>query len=225
MVIMRSADGDLTAKAQIRDAALRLFAEQGFDAVSVRRIAAEVEVSPALVLHHFGSKQGLREAVDAYVIGFFDDLIDGVGDAEVVATLRGEDDSGLRSFTEQVGADSPLIPYLRRMLLSDDEGARGLVRHWYRLTVDLLDQWARRGVLDPGPDLPVRAALLLSMDMGAVLMRGALAESLEFDPFSPDGLRRWSADAYALTSLMLTPDAAAYPDTDHSPLPRKEGTP
>ena len=50
---------DLTARARIRDAAIECFARQGF-AVSVRAIAAHAGVSPGLVIHHFGSKAGLR---------------------------------------------------------------------------------------------------------------------------------------------------------------------
>jgi AcrR family transcriptional regulator len=61
---VRPVDNDLTARAAIRNATLRLFADRGPDAVSVRAIASEAGVSPALVLHHFGSKAGLREAVD-----------------------------------------------------------------------------------------------------------------------------------------------------------------
>ena len=43
----------------IAAAAARLFAEQGFDRTSVRAIAREAEVDPALVTHYFGSKQRL----------------------------------------------------------------------------------------------------------------------------------------------------------------------
>src|SRR3954464_12699485 len=67
-------DGDLTGKANIRNAALRLFAERGHDAVTVREIAAAAGVSPALVVHHFGSKDGLRAAVDDYAGQAFDAL-------------------------------------------------------------------------------------------------------------------------------------------------------
>ena len=53
---------DLTAKARIRDRALLLFAERGPDRVTVRDVAVAADVSPGLVMHHFGSKAGLREA-------------------------------------------------------------------------------------------------------------------------------------------------------------------
>ena len=68
MLNMGSVPDDRTARAVIRDEALRLFAGRGPDAVTVRQIAAAAGVSPGLVIHHFGSKDGLREAVDQYVL-------------------------------------------------------------------------------------------------------------------------------------------------------------
>ena len=64
---MATAD-DLTARARIRDAALRQFGEQGFERTTIRGIAATAGVSPALVRHHFGSKDALRDAVDEHVL-------------------------------------------------------------------------------------------------------------------------------------------------------------
>ena len=49
---------DLTAKARLRDAALRLFAERGIEATPVRDIANAAGVSGGLVRPHFGSKEG-----------------------------------------------------------------------------------------------------------------------------------------------------------------------
>jgi AcrR family transcriptional regulator len=56
---MRSAD--LTAAARIRDAAIEQFGQHGFG-VGLRTIAEAAGVSAALVIHHFGSKDGLRKA-------------------------------------------------------------------------------------------------------------------------------------------------------------------
>ena len=67
---MRSATSpsdDLTARARIRDAAIRRFGADGFGA-SVRAIAAEAGVSPGLVIHHFGSKDALRASCDEHVL-------------------------------------------------------------------------------------------------------------------------------------------------------------
>lgn len=48
----------------IIQAALRLFGSHGIDATSLREVAKAADVSPALVVHHFGGKEGLIAAVD-----------------------------------------------------------------------------------------------------------------------------------------------------------------
>src|SRR4051794_25396586 len=48
-----------TTSAAILQAARRVFAERGFDGATVRAIAREAGVDPALVLHYHGSKQRL----------------------------------------------------------------------------------------------------------------------------------------------------------------------
>jgi AcrR family transcriptional regulator len=47
------------AREDIAAAAARLFGERGFDRTSLRAIAAEARVDPALITHYFGSKQRL----------------------------------------------------------------------------------------------------------------------------------------------------------------------
>lgn len=48
---------------RILDAAERLFAVRGYHGVSIRDVTGEADVDVALVSYHFGSKQGLLEAV------------------------------------------------------------------------------------------------------------------------------------------------------------------
>src|SRR2546421_9734795 len=62
------ADGDLTTKARIREAAMVHFAADGVGATSLRAVARAAGVSPGLVVHHFGSKEGLVAAVDEAVV-------------------------------------------------------------------------------------------------------------------------------------------------------------
>ncbi|WP_100444561.1 TetR/AcrR family transcriptional regulator [Glycomyces xiaoerkulensis] len=51
--------GKPDTKEEILTAARRLFAEHGFESVSVRRIAADAGVDPALIHHYFGTKDDL----------------------------------------------------------------------------------------------------------------------------------------------------------------------
>lgn len=57
------------AKTRILDAAERLFMENGYAATSVRMITGAAGVPVALVSYHFGSKQGLMEAVYERALG------------------------------------------------------------------------------------------------------------------------------------------------------------
>jgi AcrR family transcriptional regulator len=54
---------DIDTKARILDAAEQLFANQGFAATSLRTIIKEADVNTAAVHYHFGSREGLIEAV------------------------------------------------------------------------------------------------------------------------------------------------------------------
>ena len=50
-------------RAEIVDAAMEVFAEQGFNNLSLRQIAEAVGVSHTLLRHHFGTKDALLQAV------------------------------------------------------------------------------------------------------------------------------------------------------------------
>jgi AcrR family transcriptional regulator len=63
-----SSPTDLTARARIRDAAIALFAERGVEGATIREIAQTAGVSSGLLRHHFGSKEGLRDACDEYAL-------------------------------------------------------------------------------------------------------------------------------------------------------------
>ena len=63
-----SSQDDLTARARIRDAALEMFADQGIERATIRDIAQKAGVSSGLLRHHFGSKEGLRDACDEFAL-------------------------------------------------------------------------------------------------------------------------------------------------------------
>jgi len=54
---------DIDSKEQLLQSAIPLFADYGFDKVSIRQLAKAAGVNSALISYYFGSKQGLYQAV------------------------------------------------------------------------------------------------------------------------------------------------------------------
>lgn len=191
---------DLTARATIRNAALRLFAERGHDAVTVREIAAAAGVSPALVLHHFGSKDGLRVAVDAHAAESLDAIFAELGGQELTEMLAsGEATTSVaEAFVQVFPPGSPLPAYLRRLLLTNDPAGAALFGRWYATTRGVLDAMIESGVAAPTEDPAVRAAFLLVSDLSVILLREQIATAIGDDPLTSAGLARWTRDVTAV---------------------------
>jgi TetR/AcrR family transcriptional regulator, regulator of cefoperazone and chloramphenicol sensitivity len=207
---MRSALDDRTAKAVIRDEALELFARFGPDAVTMRQIAAAAEVSPALVVHHFGSKQGLRQAVDERVALVFDELFGAViADPAAFDWAAMETDASLAALVmNRLPPDSPIPAYLRRLWLTGDESGSALFRKWYDASVAMLDALQSAGMLTASADPPMRAAFVMVNDLAVLLLRDQLTAALGLDPLGSDGLRRWLTEAMAVYRNGLFADPA-----------------
>lgn len=54
-------------RARILDVGERAFCERGFFGISIRQIAREVGVHPALIGHYFGDKRGLLSEIELRV--------------------------------------------------------------------------------------------------------------------------------------------------------------
>lgn len=157
---MRSGN-DLTAAARIRDAAIDLFGREGF-AVSVRAIATAAEVSPGLVIHHFGSKQGLRQACDEYI-------------AATVLTTKTESVQATDTATwfaqmAEIEDYAPMMGYLVRSLQTGGELAKSLWRTMIDNTEQYIEAGVRAGTVKPSADPRARARFLAMTGGGAFLL-------------------------------------------------------
>jgi len=68
----------LDTRASIEHTAAQIFREKGFDASTLEEIAAPLGITRAAVLHHYGSKVALLEAITAPVVAQLDELLDRV---------------------------------------------------------------------------------------------------------------------------------------------------
>jgi AcrR family transcriptional regulator len=159
--------GDSGTREAIRAAAIEQFSDRGYDRPSMRSIAQQAGVDPALVSHFFGSKHAL-----------FVDVVDLPFDpAQVVPMVFGggdRDDVGARLAGFLVGvleqpAGRQRIIGLVRAAASEPEAAR-MVRDL--LTREILARVVQELGVD---DAPLRANLVASQVVGLVMARYILA--------------------------------------------------
>jgi AcrR family transcriptional regulator len=194
---------DLTARARIREAALAQFAEHGFERTTIRGIAAAAGVSPGLVRHHFGSKQALREAVDAHVLAEIRRLSD-----EIMAD--GQRGDLTDSAASRQRAIRPFQGYLLRALTAGSASIATI----FDLMVEATEQWYALADKDrtdtPYADRRTRAAVLTAMALGVPLMHAQLSRVLGVDILSPEGDRQIALAMLDIHShVQVSPDLAA----------------
>lgn len=116
---------------KILSAAVAAFARHGFTKTTVRGIAAAAEVSPGLVIHHFGSKDGLRSACDEHVF-------------ERIAESKAAN-AGYATMAVQMMFDDPemstAVDYLVKSLLDPSEHGQRYFDHY----VDLVESYITEG--------------------------------------------------------------------------------
>ncbi|WP_298454920.1 TetR/AcrR family transcriptional regulator [uncultured Cellulomonas sp.] len=186
-----SAD-DLTTRARIRDAAVLRFGRDGFG-TPLRAIATDAAVSAGLVIHHFGTKERLREACDEHVL----DQIrhakqDNLGEA-----------SGGRFLEYLATAEqfAPVFAYVLRSLQHGGPLAATFVDHMVRDAVDYLAEGVAAGVIVPSRDEPARARYLVLSSLGAGLL--AMTVDPPRDPTDLAAMMRRHVDAITLPALEL----------------------
>jgi AcrR family transcriptional regulator len=137
------------------------FGKTGYERTTIRGIAAQAKVDPALVMHYFESKDGVFRAAVKFP----------VDPAEFIPRLLAPGLDGLgerlvRVFVEtwDSPAGSPLLGLIRSVV--GNEGAAGLLREF--VTREVLGRLARALELDQ-PQL--RAALVASQLVGLAMIR------------------------------------------------------
>ena len=141
----------MTAAARIRDAAIEQFGHHGFN-VGVRAIADAAGVSAALVIHHFGSKQGLRKACDDYVA-------EEIRSAKSESLTTADPATWFRQMSE-IESYAPMMAYLVRSMQSGSELAKTFWQRMLENAEEYLEDGVRAGTLKPSRDPKARAKWL-----------------------------------------------------------------
>jgi len=169
VVNVRSVDtDDLTTRARIRDAAIARFGRDGFRA-GLRAVATDAGVSPALVIHHFGSKDGLRAECDAYVLRTIRDQ-----KAEAMTRWSPMQVVGAIDNAEQY---APVFGYVVRALLEGGAVAAAFVDGMVADAESYLEEAVASGTVRPSVDPAGRARYLIATSVGMLLIAHLEAEA------------------------------------------------
>lgn len=165
---------------KILDAAGAILVEEGYEGLSIRKIANRIEYSPGLIYHYFKDKATI---VAALVERGYSRILEAIGSipadpADPVGTIR-------RAFTRYIGLalESPL--QYRAILLNDIEGVREKV-----------------GILEQGITKKRKSMELLSGIIDRAIRGG------QFRPVEPELAAQivWTSTFGLLARLLLEPE-------------------
>lgn len=172
--------GSPDTREAILEAARLRFAERGYDATTVRDLAAAAEVDPKLVLHYFGSKEGVFRAAVSFP---FDP-------AEALPSLLREGVEGLgerlvRFFLETLDAPRgrPSLALIRSAIAN--ESATALLREFVRREV-----LARVGAATSLDQPQARATLAGTQLVGLAVVR-YIVKVPPIDQAAPAAVAAW----------------------------------
>ncbi len=192
---------DRTTAARIRDAAIECFAETGVAATSIRTIATRAGVSPALVIHHFGSKDELRVACDQHVAG-------------IIRRLKGEAMASGASFDPLAALarhtdGPPANKYLARTLVDGSKHVAELVDELVEDALAYTEVGVTSGMMTPTQYPRERAAILTIWALGGLVLHEHLARLIGVDiteDFSddPKAMSRYVGPAAEIAAGYIT---------------------
>lgn len=172
---------------EIAAAAVRCFARDGFGS-SLRTVAADAGVSAALIVHHFGSKQGLIEACDEQVLRVADEK-------QRLMTV-----DGIAAAAAWVGAvmqDGSVPGYISRALVEGGDAGKRL----FTAFVDVTE----KALLDLDlPEPRMTAALLVTHSLGTMVLRDHIEAATGVAPYG-DGVAQLGIAATSLYQGALAP--------------------
>lgn len=184
-------------KAIISEVATKLFAEQGFAAVSIREIASVAKVNIPTIYHYFGDKRALYLTCCEDVFAEANDKL--IASLTKKKSARGNVLNFITTLYEMLARDTPLSRlYLRELADRDEAGLELLANKSFvfnfQALYDLLSE-----ILNEPPD-PADVASIFALTFGLSQIRTARDSAL-----APNSLSRIKGSArvseYVLSTL------------------------
>ncbi|CAN5279700.1 hypothetical protein BH09PSE2_BH09PSE2_22330 [soil metagenome] len=203
-------------RSRIVQAALEVFATDGFAAASTRRIAAQAGVTPPALQYHFDSKEGLHRACADLIIDHCSALLDPALEVGNAALTQGDADLAVEALCGilDVLADLSVLkdgtPIWSRFMTraQGDDAAPAYARVKQAISVPMnrlgtaLVAQATGGAPD-SEEVRLRAILVLSQLTGLHHNRDQCLARLDWSDFGGDRLTRIKAMVRDHTRAML----------------------
>lgn len=169
---------------------MNLFGRDGFAETGIRAIAAQAGVSPGLVVHHFGSKDGLKQACDDYVARELIDIEVAASERDLIGTMQ-------RWLAEPEAFRSE-FDYLNRMILEGSETGDALFDALVDRTEQMLVQGANTEQMTRFSDPRAAALVVALMGLAPLVMSRHVSRSLGEDGLSAAAMQRLALPAMEL---------------------------
>ncbi|MGI5459274.1 TetR/AcrR family transcriptional regulator [Streptomyces sp. CA-249302] len=190
--------GDSGTREQILESALHLFAERGYARTTIRAIAEDAEVDPALVHHFFSNKEGVFDAAVNSSLS-----VSGVFEGEGSATMSDAEwlTRSYLTFWENPDTRYAMTAIYRAGLA--DNATSDVLRARIETSIG---NWANRPNYKDHPDAEIRTGLASGHLAGLAILRYVLhvepLASMDFEEFV-----NWVTPALELRLTTLDPRA------------------
>jgi AcrR family transcriptional regulator len=155
----------MDTSAQIRDAAMRLFARAGFEGTPLQAIAEDVGITKQTLLYHYPSKEELRRAVLGQLIEHWRQTLPRLLDA--VTSGKGKFEALTGELVRFYQSDPDRARLILREMLDRPDDMRALLieglRPWLLLVAEYIRQGQASGILyeDVDPESYVMHIILM----------------------------------------------------------------
>ena len=185
----------IDSKEHLIEVAVNVLAREGFAGSSLRMIAVEAGVSPALLVHHFGSRQGLIEEAINKTLGEWLDAKDDLTAAGLTEALK--------QWPEVAEDGQTKLQFFKQLMVAGGKPAQHLFERMVFEAKSRLEVFQNQGLMKPMSDVESAAVLMASYALAPLLMGEQIKKVLGGDFFDPKVSERLALSSVELFGLSL----------------------
>ena len=193
------------SKEHLLEVAVNVLAREGFAAASLRMIAIEAGVSPALLVHHFGSRQGLIEQAINKTLG---EWLETKDDLTAIGLTE-----ALRQWPQVAEDGQTKLQFFRQLMIAGGKPAQHLFERMAAEAKVRLEQFAQLGFTEKLSDIESASVLMASYALAPLIMGDQIKKVLGGDFFDPEVSQKLAQASVELFGLTLPAGNSAAANT------------